>query len=166
MNIEFDSRGNLKPYGKINLTLEKLKQYFVSDFPASTSRERIFDSYQSFIESFRHEITTDFVQWINGSFVTRKSNPEDVDFVTLIDHQIYEQKRKAIEERFRREGARSIFQYVDAYVVKMYPIHHQRRWVSEYDLVYWRNWFSETKKNRAKKKFDKGFVEITFKNNQ
>jgi len=53
------------------------------------------------------------------------------------------------------------------------PQNYFRRWiwrnkwkpaafVSEYDLVYWYNWFTETKKNRAKKKFKKGFVEIKF----
>ena len=162
MNIEFDVKGNLKPYGKIDFTFEELKQHFIDDFPESTSRTLIFNDYQSFIEAFQQEVTADFIQWIDGSFVTKKLNPKDVDIVTLIDYQTYEKKKSIIENRFRREGAKEAFYYVDAYAVKMYPLHHERRWVSEYDLVYWRGWFSETKKNRAKKKFEKGFIEISF----
>ena len=53
-------------------------------------------------------------------------------------------------------------QFVKA--VKYYPAGHKKEKITEFDLVYWRNWFSETKKNRARKKFPKGFIELKFGN--
>jgi len=67
-----------------------------------------------------------------------------------------------IELKFRKYGANINYNRIDAYTVKNYPKNHERRNITEYDLVYWSNWFSETKKNRAKKKFKKGFIELKF----
>ena len=170
MEIEFDLRGNLKPYGKIATTLDDFKDCFVVSFTDGNQRRtEIFNDYLKFIQAFKQEITQDFTHWIDGSFVTKKKLPEDIDFVTLIDYKVYEEFETLIENKYRRQAARDAFGLVDAYVVKMYPFTHSRRWVSEYDLVYWRGWFSETKKNRAKKRFStgspgEGFIEVRFGN--
>lgn len=165
MEINFDSRGNLKPYKRIEVSLESFRKCFVDDFVDDNQRRmEIFENYLNFLQEFKQEVTEDFIQWIDGSFVTKKTAPRDIDFVTLIDYATYEKYETVIENKYRRQPARNIFGLVDAYVVKMYPSGHSRRWVSDYDLVYWRRWFSETKKNRAKKKFTKGFIEIKFGN--
>ena len=137
----------------------------MDDFASEYQRRtEIFENYSSFLQAFKQEVTEDFIQWIDGSFVTKKSIPRDIDFVTLIDYQTYEKYQTVIENKYRRQPARDTFGLVDAYVVKMYPVGHLQRWVSEYDLLYWRRWFSETRMNRAKKKFTKGFIEIRFGN--
>lgn len=165
MEIDFDIRGNLRPYEKISISLDGFKTYFVDNFANENQRRaEIFNDYLSFIQSFQQEVTGDFTHWIDGSFVTKKKLPGDIDFVTLLNYKIYEKSEALIENKFRRQAARDAFGSIDAYVVKMYPSTHSRRWVSEYDLVYWRRWFSETKKNRAKKRFSKGFIEIQFGN--
>jgi hypothetical protein len=165
MRINFDARGNIKPHQKIEVSLETFRKNFVDDFAYDYQRRmEIFQNYKNFLPEFKQEITEDFIQWIGGSFVTKKKAPRDIDFVTLIDYKSYEKYEAIIESKYRRQPARSIFGLVDAYVVKIYPLDHSRCWVSEYDLVYWRRLFSETKKNRAKKKFAKGFIEIKFGN--
>ena len=165
MEINFDTRGHLKPYEKIEISLDSFKNHFVDNFADENQRRiEIFENYLNFIQAFKQEVTQDFIHWIDGSFVTKKTSPKDIDFVTLINYKIYEKYETVIENKFRRQPARDVFGLVDAYVIKMYPLKHPRRWVSEYDLVYWRNWFSETKKNRAKKKFAKGFIEVKFGN--
>lgn len=125
-------------------------------------RQEIFEHYSEYLRAFKEEVSDTFIQWIDGSFVSNKRNPKDIDFVALLDHETYEEKEKLIEERFRGRNAQARFGRIDAYFVKVYPKDHQRAFVSEYDLVYWCNWSTETKKNRAKKKFKKGFVEIKF----
>lgn len=165
MQINFDTRGNLNPYEKIELSLDRFKNHFVDDFAYEHERRlEIFKNYVAFLDGFKQEVTQNFIQWIDGSFVTKKLIPRDIDFVTLIDYQTYERCQTIIENKFRREPAKNIFGLVDAYVVKMYPVGHSQRWVSEYDLIYWRRWFSETRMNRAKKKFAKGFIEIRYGN--
>ena len=165
MQIHFDARGNLKPYEKIEIDLDSFRKHFVDDFAGEHQRRtEIFENYSNFLQAFRQEVTEGFIQWVDGSFVTKKSTPRDIDFVTLIDYQTYERYQTIIENKYRRQPARNTFGLVDAYVVKMYPVGHSQRWVSEYDLVYWRRWFSEIRMNRAKKKFAKGFIEIRFGN--
>lgn len=161
--MNFDIRGNLKPYEKIELTLESFKAYFVDEFEGiSERRQEIFEQYAEYLREFEEEVSDTFTQWIDGTFVTNKRTPRDIDFVTLLDYETYQEKEKLIEEKYRGQNAKLRFGRIDAYFVKVYPKDHRRAFVSEYDLVYWNNWFTETKKNRAKKKFKKGFVEIKF----
>jgi len=166
MELDFDNRGNLMPYKRIEVSLEDFQRFFITKFEdKSDTRPKIFNHYLDYLKDFKKEVTPNFIQWINGSFVSNKLNPRDIDFVTLVDFETYESEEWLIENRFRRQNAKDYYGRIDAYVVKIYPKSHERYFVSEYDLVYWNNWFTETKKNRAKKKFDKGYVEIKFKEN-
>ncbi|MCB0649813.1 MAG: hypothetical protein KDC85_00905 [Saprospiraceae bacterium] len=162
MELSFDIRGNLEPYQKIEIEFEELKNYFSDRFENSVTRKAIFDSYAKYLIDFQKEVTPNFVQWIDGSFITNKENPNDIDFVNLIDFDIYEKNEQIIEVKFRKYGAKNNYPGVDAYFVKVYSEEHDKSYMTEFDLVYWRNWFTETKKNRMKKKFPKGFVEIKF----
>lgn len=161
MSLKFDNRGHLIPYKRINVNIDEFEAFFVKQFDLTSTRSEIFKNYLKFLEDFNAEITTQFTQWINGSFVTQKENPKDIDFVTLIEHDIYKQKRELIDKRFRLRKAKEIYQ-VDAYTVEIYPKNHKRHNISMIDLVYWDNWFTKTKKNWAKKNFPKGYIEINF----
>jgi len=161
MELKFDDKGHLMPYERITLNLEDFEEFFIKKFEPESSRMNIYESYKKFIFDFQKEITPNFIQWIDGSFVTNKVNPRDIDFVTLIDHDIYIKKRDKIDGNFRLRKAREIYK-VDAYTVEMYPADHKNNSISNIDLVYWDNWFSKTKKNWAKKTFPKGYIEINF----
>lgn len=151
------------PYEKIELSLEEFQSFFVENFEGQNEiRSEIFENYQSYMEDFAEQISEDFIQWIDGSYISTKTTPRDIDFVMLIDYETFERHEGLIENRFRRHKAKQKYGKVDAYTVKMYPQSHERYFVTEYDLVYWRGLFSETKRNRAKKKFPKGFIEIKF----
>jgi len=160
--LSFDIRAYLKPYQKTELVFDEFKKYFFDSFENSTTRPDIFGNYIKYLNDFRKEVTPNFIQWVDGSFVSNKVDPNDIDFVNLIDFDIYEKNEQIIETKFRKYGARNHYQRIDAYAVKVYPKGHQREKITEYDLVYWRNWFLETKNNRMKKKFPKGFIELKF----
>ena len=117
--------------------------------------------YLTYINDFKRDVTPNFIQWINGSFVSRKENPKDIDFLTIIDFQIYEAKAKLIDNQFRNPIAKAKY-ILDAYTLKSYPLGHKNHYITECDLLYWENWFGRTKMNRAKKKFSKGFIQIQF----
>jgi len=51
---------------------------------------------------------------------------------------------------------------IDAYIVRIYPKEHKDYSKTVSDLLYWEHWFGNSKKNRAKKRFPKGFVELSF----
>jgi hypothetical protein len=161
--VGFDMRGNLKPDEKIRLTFDEFLQMFVNPFRHSdSSRMKIFSDYQNFLNDFKALVSEGFVQWVNGSFVSTKQNPNDIDFVTLIDFRVYEEKEQLIEKQFRQQGAKDHYGKVDAYVVKHYPEGHEKHWVTTFDLAYWLDSFGRTTKNRAGQRHPKGFVELNF----
>ncbi|HEV7351075.1 DUF6932 family protein [Telluribacter sp.] len=161
MELTFDIRGNVTPAHKVNLNIDDVKQIFVNSFEPDSTRYPIFKRYEQFLADFANLVTPTFTQWINGSFISTSVNPNDIDFVTLIDAEIYQLHQALIEQWFRLQGARNLYG-VDAYTIRHYPEHHERRWQTEMDLAYWNNWFSRTRANRAGHKFNKGFVELNF----
>ena len=163
MKLEFDPRGNIMPYEKIELSFDEFQDFFIVSFEGLNEiRKEIFEDYRTYLNDFKEQVSEDFIQWIDGSYITTKANPRDIDFVMLIEQETFDRHERLIEDRFRRHKAKQEYGKVDAYTVKMYPQGHERYFVTEYDLVYWRGLFTETKRNRAKKKFPKGFIEIKF----
>lgn len=159
--LKFDARGNLVPYKKVQLTFEELKQLFVTPFSPDSLRHSIFENYCRFLDDFQTQIIPNFIQWVDGSFVTKKANPADIDFVTILDFKTFVENKQLIESQFRLTGAKKTYD-VDAYTVRKYPEEHRNHLLYQHELVYWDNWFSSTKKNKAKMKFPKGFVEVIF----
>lgn len=159
----FDENGHLHPYEVIATDIATLKTYFVDAFPNSTTRSQLYDNYLRYIYRFQDEIFPFFEQWINGSFVTQKENPKDIDFVIFLDYQVYEKREEKVLDKFwtfslEKEG-------LDAYLVKEYPNNHQ---LYEKYLTIRRTWdkrYSNTKpvNNLV---FPKGFLKINFEKSQ
>ena len=85
--LTFNHSGLLVPDNKISSSIEELNNEFVLKIP-SQRREEIFKAYVKYSEDFKkvcnlHELH----QWINGSFVTKKNNPGDIDLITFIDYK-------------------------------------------------------------------------------
>ena len=104
---------------------------------------------------------SNFRQWVNGSFVTKKFNPRDIDIVTFIPFEVYGKLKKEIEAKFTMKEAEKHYG-VDAYTIRVYPADHKYYSATESDMAYWRQQFSKTKFNRAKKHYPKGFIELNF----
>ena len=124
MEPTFDIRGNLIPYKKIIFTLEEFKESFVDSFDSDSTRFEIFENYLEFIRDFQNEVTSNFTQWIDGSFISNKMNPNDIDFVTLINHEYYASHRELIDSKFRLKGAKETYG-VDAYALDIFPEEHK-----------------------------------------
>ncbi len=75
----------LLPAGFHNKTLEEVKTLCVENFPNSATRSTIFDS---FVENFIIPLTNTGLMcdvWVDGSFITEKENPEDIDVLVEFD---------------------------------------------------------------------------------
>lgn len=156
MDLSFDPDGFLMPYTAVTADLESFKETFVGGFPDSATRGGIFNNYQDWLATFRSTVCqTGFYQWIDGSFVTRKNNPNDLDIVTFVDHAVYLEKERNIGAfkslKFRKETK------LDLYFANVYPANHALRKNFEFDSAYWLDLFS---KNRLKQ--HKGFIQIDF----
>jgi hypothetical protein len=90
MPLLFSPEGYLMPVAKIEIELSTLEQVFLKGFPNSTTRPKIWANYLRFLDRFRSKVTSNFTQWIDGSFITQKENPNDLDLVTFIDCTLFE----------------------------------------------------------------------------
>jgi hypothetical protein len=160
-NLTFDAHGYLTPSEKITIDLNTLEQVFVKDFPNSTRRKVLFDNYLRYVDAFAKEITPHFTQWINGSFVTRKENPKDIDFVTFLNSYT-DRKNIEIIDRFQSFSLEN--ENLDAYILEIYPTEDEK--YLSYSLMNLEKWdtrFSYTKEHDDKIIFPKGYIEILYK---
>ena len=98
-----------------------------------------------------------FFQWIDGSFVSTKSKPNDIDIVTFIDFKIHEKYFKEITNLQKQ------FTGLDTYFVKIFPENHSSEFVYKLDRTEWDFQFSFSRKNpKTGKSSKKGFVQINF----
>jgi hypothetical protein len=159
--LTFTPEGFLTPFEKINVDLATFERTFVTDFPNSETRKTLFDNYLRYIDSFSKEITPNFTQWIDGSFVTQKENPNDIDLVTLIEVAIHDEKEHLIDEKYISSVTYELG--LDAYVMKIYPTTEDA--YETYTLFHseiWYNRFCRTRKNIINDTFSKGFLEIKY----
>ena len=161
MELRFDIRGYLIPTEVIKLEFDEFKKYFVYSFDEKSRRHKIFKNYTDYLGEFKSEISPKFKQWVNGSFVTNKFNPRDIDLVTLLDYEVAENKINLLNDKFKNNFSLREFR-IDAYLVKIYPESHKDYKTTVSDLGYWRSQFGSSRKNRAGKKFQKGFIELEF----
>ncbi len=154
--LNFDKYGNLTPYKVIEVDLTTLEAYFVTAFPNSTTRKRLFENYLRYIYRFQDEVFPIFEQWINGSFVTQKENPKDIDLVTFLDWEVYEKRENAILDKFWSFSLED--EGIDSYLVRAYPSNHANfKETSEYRKK-WSNLYGRTRNETR----TKGFLRLIF----
>jgi hypothetical protein len=160
--LDFDIRGNLLAVPIVkNISVAEFRTYFVTDFEDNAIRLALFEAFNNYIADWQAHITTDFQQWIDGSFVTTKREPNDLDVLTFIDYQDYERCKYLVENQFTAIRTKVIG--IDAYVIKTYPIEHPLYPIYQADYLYWLNHFGHTRLNRHKKQFQKGIIQLNFK---
>ena len=153
--LVFDENGYLKPYQPIEIDIESFKYNFVDSFPNSISRELLYNNYLRFLYSFQDNIFTFFEQWIDGSFTTKRQNPNDIDVVTFLSFDVYEKRGDKVIDKYWKFSLED--QKIDSYIVKSYPEEHPNysTYLSERSL--WLDRYGTDRDNQAK-----GFVKIIF----
>ncbi|PSL24629.1 DUF6932 family protein [Dyadobacter jiangsuensis] len=154
--MEFDINGNLTTYEIIYTDWATFKAEFVDAFPRSSTRQVIFQSFSVYMEKLVTIIGTDFHQWIDGSFVTRKLNPNDIDFVTFANAKTFSRNEHALSNL--REYSREQSLHLDGYFVKDYPTDHKHFIRSYLDSKQWIHEFIRD----SRKGQSKGFVQLDY----
>lgn len=159
--LTFTPEGYLTPVGKITTDLPTLERVFVKDFPTSTTRPRLWANYLAYLERFKQKVTGNFVQWLNGSFVTQKENPKDIDLVTFMDYTIHEpmEAQQRLEEfwtyNLEDKG-------LDSYLVGIYPEGHEKYEAYQGFLKNWLTVYTNAKIEGVGVPNIKGFIELKF----
>jgi hypothetical protein len=156
--FEFNSFGLLSPPTIIKSMLKEFKRNFAIESPANVRRE-LYNKYEIYKDGIKKLCNkADLKQWVDGSFVTKKLNPADIDLVTFIDFETF----KVVEEELKNYiYPASLINYgLDCYLIIVYPEGHKLHSVYKADCAYWINQFDKTKPDKRHKSMPKGFLEI------
>lgn len=165
MALAFNNHSFITPPGSFISTKEELRSEFVDKFPNSTTRQKIFSLFEDYIKDFESEISNTFSILINGSFVTKKGNPNDIDFVIFLDAPLFDLYVNLIKEKFDRDGAfKHYSKKIHAFVVReVKDTEEEGNFEYRVARAYWLGFFEKTKKrDRKNVKQKKVFLEILF----
>jgi hypothetical protein len=156
MQLQFDNNGNLTPPQIFLITLSLLEEHFVNRI-GGEKRKELFRHYTRYIKDFHGVLSDNFVQWIGGSFISIKSQPNDIDIVNLIK---FDDTTELLIEGilpFLLIGGSKDTYLVDGHLLAIYPENDERyHLITEPVRNYWSNWLGKDRKNNLR-----GFVELT-----
>lgn len=124
------------------MSLTKLRNLCVDGFPESTVRADIMAGFESIFERAINLNLTGHV-WLDGSFVTQKVDPGDVDFIFLLPSHFMDQgtpeQGEFIEWLIANEDdpRKSFLCHTD--VLLVYPENSPERFLTEQDKKHWEN---------------------------
>lgn len=146
----FNQYGYITPHEPLLLEIKEIESSLIFN----EQRLHLFEDYLNYSEELKKLLRSDFYQWINGSFATKKINPKDIDIVNFIDYEIVEKYEKEITLLKQK-----YFPTIDSYTVKTYPLNHPFLIRYQTDCLYWIDLFSKTKPNRKGSIISKGFIQ-------
>ncbi|MCG6553565.1 MAG: hypothetical protein L7F77_14675 [Candidatus Magnetominusculus sp. LBB02] len=156
-DIEFDELGNPSPYQLIDMAIEDFHMRFVKGFKDSSTRRDVYKGYLSYVSDFYNEIVNQWVQWIDGSFITNKSNPNDIDLVGFVDGGALSDRYSEINKFLTEHGSNDRYK-VDGYYVPVYAETDERhKIVTHKYMEYWAKWFGQDMETNPK-----GIVELNY----
>ena len=157
---DFDANGNLPPVGLIRPTIQEFEGRFVN-----TNAEKVLkEIYKGYKIYCNHLISLRIAstQWVDGSYITAKPNPKDIDLVIHFDGlKLFSDK--ILQEEFRKLTNKDQMkinykchpQFVLVYPKYMLDLYNL--YVREYN--HWLKWFSKDRKGNAK-----GLLEFNINN--
>lgn len=149
MSLSFDHLGHIKPDKIIPISLSEIESIFVTNFPSSETRLGLFNTLIDYLTALEMILKSPMHIFIDGSFVTKKENPNDIDLVVFIDYEIFNQNEEVLRGYRCNLKQRKLINYVgiDAYIEKLYPFEHPHY---NLDYLHWLNFFSKDRKGRKK----------------
>ena len=83
----FNEKGLLRP-GSSEYKLEEIEKIFVKEFSESQTRSNIYNGFLIWLKHLLNICIPNEI-WLDGSFVTNKINPNDLDLVCFIEINDY-----------------------------------------------------------------------------
>lgn len=120
------------------MTFEEVQKMGVDGFPLSQTRAGIADGLEKVVARLEDNGISGIL-WLNGSFLTTKIDPRDVDILLMIDHKDYSQlstEQLRIIDWFESESRKSTH-YCDSYVEQEYESSHPNHDTGIWMRAYW-----------------------------
>ncbi len=146
--ITFDKNGFLTPYNEISCDWETLEKTFLFN----QQRADLYLELLNFLKIFKENDVFFEKIWINGSFISKKEFPNDIDILFFVDFSLYLQHEALFSSFYRNRKT------IDCQFIAVYPEKHQKHFITVSDTIEYRYNYSRNWKSRLKQ--HKGFLEI------
>jgi hypothetical protein len=130
----------------------EIEAAFVTSFPFSSTRKPILAGYLKHAAEVQ-AIVGSFQEFLDGSFVTNKNDPGDVDLVVLIDGDLVDNLPSADKDKLRLLISGPITKashFCDAYFCPVYPSHHHAFASARTTRKYWMGEFGFDRQDAPK----------------
>jgi len=144
--------------GRHAATVGDIEAALVNGFPNSTTRRPLFESWNTVREAISRVVGVE-TEWIDGSYVTMKEDPKDIDMVTHLTGTELDALDVADQALLRGLVAANLSQALhgcDSYVCPVYQRNHPNHALYEQAFQYWEKWFGHDRNGQPK-----GYVEVT-----
>ncbi len=129
---------------------------FRDAFGFTEHRQALLHQHAAFLTYLRSLGLSGAEQWINGSFVTQKPRPNDLDLVTFVPYRQHQQLEGDLRVLIMA------YPGLDAYAVRTYPVGHSKHFLTNLDQTEWLSLFSRSRTDRrTNHRHPKGFVLLT-----
>jgi hypothetical protein len=159
MKLYFDKRGNLSPAQIIEVDWIDFKENFEIAFTESLDRKQLFNNFERFITRIKSDISEEFKIWVNGSFVSNKLNPRDIDAVFWIPFSVAESKKSILDNQFFTKNVKNSLK-LDLYYSIDYPENHKKNFLTHLDKLYWQDVYGNSRQDHRGFQHQKGFLEL------
>lgn len=146
-SLKFDHPPLLAP-GRHYVDLVGVENLCVRAFDDRRAREALFFKFEEAVQAFaRAMIPCEF--WIDGSFVTRKMDPKDVDLAIKIDVEVSDALTPTQLALVDRANSEHFIDGVDSFVFVSYPRDHvlfssagneKESWAEQWGLEHSERW--------------------------
>lgn len=163
----FNNDGNL-PEGVHECSEASLEQVFVSGFPETSVRSKLFSGFKS-LRTLARNVSPPATQWVDGSFVTAKQEPDDIDVLSFVDYDTLTRlPRDKYDEVYALLGAREKTKTkfgCHTFLELSCPPGHPHFRFFDRERLYWLRWFGTTRETPSADGTPipgkpKGFVQI------
>jgi len=136
------------------MSIETVNKICVTDFPDSKTRQPILADLEKLIVNLIN-CGISGTLWVDGSFLTQKTNPEDADTLIEIASDVFD-KLTQQQHDLLQAISQSHIGKCHVFVIVVYPTGHPAYGVSDWDRSYWVSHFGF---NRLKNQY-KGIASI------
>jgi hypothetical protein len=105
------------------MSLWDIKRLCVDDFASSSHRKKLFLQLEEFVQRFlREDIPCEV--WVDGSYMTKKPEPEDIDVAVKIDCDVADRLNASQRLLVDQANMEDYISHIDSYVFTAFDREH------------------------------------------
>ena len=144
------------PPGRHLSDVDGVRTRLVEPFPASSTRRSLYDAWRVRRQTLFGIVQVE-MEWVNGSFVTAKHAPNDIDVTTFITDDnmaaVSVDQRQAVWDLTAGPAPQQVGCH--SFLVIVFPDNHPYRVAYLQQRGYWDDWWSRRRTGQ-----EKGYIDV------